>query len=631
MGRIYQTLRDNGVVTLDVNLCKGDWSDQSIYRNTVTVVGTPKWTTGPQGWGMSFGSGSHLFVPNTSTITAPKTLAVVMNKHFQPIPSRVISLRLTTTDIELFLNPTPTQWMLYNGTDSSVIRTSAFSHMVCVPRSGFAATQSGVDTFTPVLETGIANDCYIGGSTRTANLHTPSPIYRAMLLNQPLTQNQAQALLQELQTERYPTRTYSYQKSPQLKLNPTHNAILASNLQDIKGRTATDMSPNNKTGTLVGACFNQANGLYIQGGTNGYVNYGDITQLNNATKATIYVVADPRNDGVSTFAPYVSRGTSDTSRIGIYHGDTTTTVQFSASNGSNGYKQLEGLPNKINHLCLSYDGSRVGAGERVHTYVDGKKVNSTLMAEFPASLPNITADLRLGQFTYSTSLESRNKYKFVGVFAEALNESQVREIYKQFSRVTTYIDIDTVPSTTANITVANSLLPNTPLRLATGQWSIVSNPKAINCVAAGTLYQNDLSSRSVKVSFIWSSGVLQFGLTSVKGAPNATGQNAYWFRVSSGVLSITESVSGTETQLHSGGTIVAGAEYNLHFTWEFDGTLKIWYKQNKSINWALACSTSDTTLGTSSYFCIYSSAVSNKITKEIIGNEICLSPEEWGG
>lgn len=474
MGKIYESLRYSGIITLDCNFLRGTYEDQSVYNNPVIVNGTPTWSAGPQGWGLEFiAAGQNLQINANATINGPQTIAWICQPSGFNSVNRLMFKRnapIAGTDFDIYYSTTTANCFCNTGGSCQFPVKPICGIMI--PSRGELYHEKGLSISLSgnAVPTGNLNDLYIG-NYNSGDGAFRRPIYRTMLLNQALNQNQAQDLLKELQSERYPTRTYSYQKSPTLKLNSSHNPILASNFQEVVGRTVPDISTNNKSATLVGTCFKQGDTLYVQGGNAGYVNYGNITELNNATKATIYVVADPRNDGVSTFAPYVSRGDADTSRIGIYHGNTTTTVQFSASNGSNGYKQLAGLPNKINHLCLSYDGGRVGAGERVHTYVDGKKVNSTLMAEFPASLPNLTADLRLGQFTYATSLESRNKYKFVGIFAEALNEAQVREIYKQFSRVTNYINIDNIPSWTVLNTTSKQQVSQS-MQLETGSATV---------------------------------------------------------------------------------------------------------------------------------------------------------------
>lgn len=774
MGYISEMLRDIGTITLDVDLRTGDFSDKSQYNNVVSVVGTPTWSASEFGWGLGFAANQYLAITPEVNFTNPKSVAFISQPDKRQ-SSRVFSRR---DDLEVYVDSS--NLTIFNGAIIRQVASGTPTACVIVPSSGFSVSEFGLYSFTAMSAGGLTSNSYVGNSSiLPASGWHPRPIYKVMLLNRVLSSVEAQTLLQELLTERFPTRSYSYQRYTSTPKDPIGiTPILKSKLEEPVGRIVVDSSPNGKNGTLVGACFKQSNGLYVQGGTAGYINFGNITALNSATKATIYIVADPRNDGQNTFAPYISRGDSDESRIGIYHGSTPTTVQFSVSNGTNGYKQQAGLPNKLNHLCLSYDGSRVGAGERVHTYIDGKKVASTLMADFPASLPNLTADLRLGQFTYETSSESRNKYKFVGIYPEALNEGQVRDIYKQFSKVTSRFDFRNVPSEIVTYnTSLRSIIPGIKLNSGVaGLYSFGTKNRDVNVVADGdmeavgtaswtqyntstlskqpsdlgtqclrivrngglggasqtclvvgklyrikgkarsgtgtdipaigngdglsnfwygtnstswqdidviiknshatlfltkittgndyvefdnitvqeivetttkaitksagadsVLYWNDLSFGGTRRFNFYNNTrndsihTFSFGICDKIGIPNTAAQNAYWIRVMNNVLYLTKSVNAVVTDLATFALSNSSTWYDIHWSWEFDGTHKVWIKDHSSNNWIAVISVVDTSVTSVKYGVLYIKSTNAWITDEIITNEIALSPEEWDG
>jgi hypothetical protein len=195
-------------------------------------------------------------------------------------------------------------------------------------------------------------------------------------------------------------------------------------------------------------------------------------------------------------------------------------------------------------------------------------------------------------------------------------------------RVDFDLNLAYAPVTLANVSTINAELADN-IRLASGTRSIPTD-KTATSVAAGVLWARMQAFGSLRTTMQTPGDTMQIGFASVRGAPNATGQNGYWAKIDGGTFRITKSAAGTETTLASGGVAVAGVAYDVQLDWETDGTLTLSTRRKGAGPFEVACTATDTAIVASEYVCMYASAATCKFGPRVSHNEIALTPQEWG-
>jgi hypothetical protein len=621
MVALLDTLTGSGIVTIDVDLTLGDWSDRSLYRNVVTANGAPTWVASKYGWGMNFTGSSNLSVPHSTYTSSPLGVAVLIAKAKGSTPAwRILCKRAAGgTDYELYHEGTSNlTW--YNGTlvrgYPTVIRPIA---VVLTPKNlSWWTNVASVTSTEDVSGSGYNTPLLIGNSFSGTVPY--GIIHRVILFNKALTSTEAQTVLAELLAMRRPTRAFSYQRQCQIQQigSPALHWPL-----DQRGPSGQyeDISGNGRHATTSRAVATPDGAAAFAGNDGSYVSGGNLAVNPDSHLVSFWVRT---NVTKLPDSPHIFGAGFGADYTYSFQSGTTYSYWYSSASGSATRFAYQRAIRGLSHVVLKKTSSTTG-----ELYVDGNLI-PILNGSHGSPL--------FGPILVGKNVS--NSYKLTGniskIRAFSGVETSIRKLYLEGSRVTSDINIDAMPVSLAAITTVGSELPaSCGIKLLSGQWAITAfragkeYHKAINCVAAGVLWSYDSGCRTRRRAINWASGTLQFGWASVKGSPVAAGQNGYWCRVDSGTLRITKSVAGTETTLASGGTIVAGTEYETHFQWETDGTLTLHYRALGSSQWLLACSAVDTTVTSTTYSCLYSSAANNKLTRRMANNEIAMMPNEW--
>jgi hypothetical protein len=264
MGRIFESLRDAGAVTDDVDLRFGTYEDRSVYRNAISATGAPQWIATRFGWGLNFAGSQRLSRGTTTTPSAVLVVGAIPNMCDQD--SRVIQFDGSGLSLAII-----------NQSSLLTVATGATARANLGLRSSLAY----IVNFAPLevyAENGKTTAAALAGAPSTSTMVvgninagvTPiqSNINKISTFNTAISQTQAQDLLAELLSERFPTKAYSIMPNARsdgfrvdFDLNLSYAPVTLANVSTINAELADNLRlvsgtwsiPTDKTATCVAA------------------------------------------------------------------------------------------------------------------------------------------------------------------------------------------------------------------------------------------------------------------------------------------------------------------------------------------------------------------------------------------
>lgn len=445
MSDYIRTLRDAGIVTLDVDLTTGSYEDRSVYNNVVSANGTPTWVAGKYGWGMRFKSGQYLTTPNSVHNNSPKTVAVIMSgsldgRIFSKNDAVGIDLDVYTLSGSLFVQNVV-------GTSANT-RQSAF---VAVTAGCTCYSQSLVQTTTARVASGAASGIYIGDYYAAGNRNLQNSLFRVISFNKSLTSTEAQTVLNELLSMRRSIRAYSFQRQCQTKQigTPALHWVL-----DKRGPSGQyeDISGSGRHATVSRAVATTDGAAAFAGNTGSSIDRTDGLTETIGGNDTHVISFWSKPNNVATTGPIFVSG----SATGSYYFRFDNTLMRWLVNSNSYY--WTGVPSStLQHIALRKTSANAG-----ELYINGK-----LRTPSGGSLGAISAtpgNLIVGGYTTTHSNSLQGTLNKLRIFSSALDVANIRKLYLEGSRITSRFNLNNIPTSMVKVPA------NLPTQLTEGLW-----------------------------------------------------------------------------------------------------------------------------------------------------------------
>jgi hypothetical protein len=136
-------------------------------------------------------------------------------------------------------------------------------------------------------------------------------------------------------------------------------------------------------------------------GTNNYVNCGNLTALNGASRFTVetWVYLESFDSFKAIFAKYADANNGIELQIAATHNSTNTALTVLARNGASTSGTTAGLPvflQQWSHIAVVFDGTQTGNASRLKLYVNGIQQTLSFSGTVPATTSSNTAPFLLG-------------------------------------------------------------------------------------------------------------------------------------------------------------------------------------------------------------------------------------------
>jgi hypothetical protein len=606
-----------GSIVFDVDYRRGGIADRSPYKAAATVVPGVSWARTKQGHGLSFQAGCITYADNAANqLAGSNATFIVFGSLNLGRNDRLICKRdAVNTSYDIYSAVAVDNRIdIYDGTSSRSITVPTLKGIrmiaitlvnTSVPKcyidGSYVADGTGGVTLTsktPVL--GIGNASWVG----TAPCRTL--IHRAIILNRVLPAQDIAQLYTELMSERYPLRAYSFGARISAPQDPPGCPSLlktdfTTRLPD--GRLA-DLSGNGWHGTVKpgfaagpGMC---GQALYANSASRTYVGFGDVTPINGASKLTVLWYG---KRGASDPAELIwNKSTGATVRNYMYLA--TSSVIFIAGNAKTAVYSDANI-NVGGFIGTVFDGDAANEN-KVKFYLDNKPCTPTVLADFPATLPNaVGASFEFGRLSWSNSLLPPQKSDFIAVYNSALTPSQVEYVRRQIARRSTFaLDMQRVPVSLANL-VGPCEVPSTPFRLqAGGTWKVsedAAGKRWFESVAGASLYSCYCPSTQAHGTFVWRMRHVAGATEWVMFISNTVNINdstrtayAVYMQGTALVLVQYKPAAAYTIRFTGANTIAENTEYDVAVTRSNDGTFTVLLKGGVYNKWTVAPVTSGT-------------------------------------
>jgi hypothetical protein len=599
-------------VVLDCDYRRGSIADRSPNKAAATVAADALWSRTKQGHAISFrGNGLLSYADKASNrLTGTSATIIVFGKFEQhPLGKRFVAKRdAGGTSFDLSTDAsTPGTLNIYDGTNTRTITASLAGKSLlvitntvggtpaCYLDGTFAANASGTITIPDDDAALIVGNLYSGACAFLM------PIGRITLLNRALSTAEISQLYQELMSERFPLRAYSFGSRISAPKDPPGVAALlktdfTTRLPD--GRLA-DLSGNGWHGTVKpgfvagpGMC---GNALMANSASRTYVDFGDVTPINGAQKLTVLWYG--KRGTSNTVEAIFSKATSESARIaGLF---SPTAATFSLGNGE--YFNIANSSVNVPAMYgFAFDGTQL-VPNRGQVYVDSDKPATTVSAGCPSSLPNSAGvSLEVGRLGYSTNNQPPDRSDFLAVYPKALTPEQVSYVYKQIAgRYTFALDLNRTPISLANI-VGPAEVPGTPFRLQSGGTCKVSEDAAGKRWFESVSAASDLALGSQQAYGTWvfrykyagTESYFSFISNSVDRLNTSVRQMYVLLLTGSDLYLLKYSLASQVNLLVSAGAVSSGTVYDFAITRASSGQFCVYYKRTTDANFALLSATS---------------------------------------
>ena len=626
MSIILDRCRVTNNIVFDANYLAGSIADKSPYAAAATVTSPVSWVNTKLGYGLlSNATGLIYYNSNTNNRLAGSsaTFIILGNFNYHIASSRLISKRDgVKIDYEIYANST-TGLILYDWTNLSVMTGSIVNRKLIVITlvsgsypllylDGNYISQGSLTNTIP-NNTTPPNLCI--SNFYTGAFPLKNSLNRVTILNSALSSSEISQLYTELMSERYPIRAYSFGSRISAPTDPPGCPSLlktdfTTKLPD--GRLA-DLSGNGWHGTIrpgfVAGPGMFGNALMANSASRTYVDFGDVTPINGATKLTTIWYGIKASYGDAKFL--MCKGSGTTARNEIYSTNTVLVWTIGAN------KNIAGtftLSTAKQFICSTYDGL-LANDSKFKLSIDTLQLSSASSADIPATLPNtVGTNLVFGMRSWDNVYPPPAQNEFFVVYPYALTPEQISFIYRQIARRSTFaLDMQRVPVSLANM-VGPCEVPNTPFRVNNGTWKVsedTSGKHWFESVATdlSTMYMPCTQAYGTYVFDIYHTAASEyvfFITNKLSLIDNA--RNAYGIRlVDSTILLSKYAPSGATTILTlSNVAIELGKKYTCAVSRSSPGEFILWLKTGST--WDKVITTSgtnpatDATYNASSYF-----------------------------
>jgi hypothetical protein len=607
-----------GSIVFDADYLTGGIADRSPYKAAATVTAPVTWCNTKLGYGVRCtGAGKLTYASNAALSLAGSAATWVLQGGVfqkQITAARLLSKRdASGTGWDIKLNST-TDLVLFDGTNVSVMTGNIIGKR-CIaitlvsgakPKLYLDGTYVSEGSLACTIPTNATPPPFVVSSFYSVAYVFEEVINRITILNRALPAADVSQLYQELMSERYPLRAYSFGSRISAPQDPPGCPSLlktdfTTRLPD--GRLA-DLSGNGWHGTVKpgfaagpGMC---GQALYANSASRTYVDFGDVTPINGASKLTVLW--------------YGKRGASDPSEL-IWNKSTgatvrnymylaTDSVRFIAGNAKTAVYSDANI-NVGGFVGTVFDGDAANEN-KVKFYLDNKPCTPTVLADFPATLPNaVGASFEFGRLSWSNSLPPPQKSDFIAVYNSALTPSQVEYVRRQIARRSTFaLDMQRVPVSLANL-VGPCEVPSTPFRLqAGGTWKVsedAAGKRWFESVAGASLYSCYCPSTQAHGTFVWRMRHVAGATEWVMFISNTVNINdstrtayAVYMQGTALVLVQYKPAAAYTIRFTGANTIAENTEYDVAVTRSNDGTFTVLLKGGVYNKWTVAPVTSGT-------------------------------------
>jgi hypothetical protein len=354
-----------------------------------------------------------------------------------------------------------------------------------------------------------------------------------------------------------------------------------------------------------------------------YVDFGDVTPINGASKLTTLWHCDWTRTG----GPIIlDKGSAGGTRFDI---GLNSTQLFFAVGGK--VATISDLSTANAFGACVFDGEQATNNNKVRVHLDNSLPTVTVAESFPSTVPNLAGTaLSYGRLSWADTKPPPAKNDYFAIYPQALTPEQVSYVYKQIAgRCTFQLDMQRVPVSLANL-VGPCEVPGTPFRLqAGGTWKVSEDATGKHWLeyVSGTAYEAWVKNTQAYGTYVFdyyhaASGGYCFFISNVTSIPGST-RNAYAITASSTSLNLVKySPSGASTTLMAAASSIAvGNWYKIAVTRTSPGVFTVWIKGGAYLDWTMIAATSgtnpatDTAYTTSSYFFFGSTAAGNKFAQ----------------
>ena len=219
----------------------------------------------------------------------------------------------------------------------------------------------------------------------------------------------------------------------------------ADNTCTIAAADACDSSGNGYDGTKtamesadwVGAKF--GNGLQM-GGTDEYVDAGDVNQLDSAS--TVTIASWVRRTAAGNIIE-ISKSSGNNSIIDVELWSDGN-IYFAVGDGTN---MSTGDGSTLNdtswhHVVLVFDGRQTGNSNRLKGYVDGQERTLTITGTVPATTGNYSRNFFIGRGGETADLYTTGYFDETRIYNRTLSPAEVRALYNWAPGPTAYFKLD---------------------------------------------------------------------------------------------------------------------------------------------------------------------------------------------
>lgn len=608
-------LRTNNVV-FDANYLTGGIADRSPYKAAATVAAPVTWCNTKLGYGIRCtGAGKLTYASNAALSLAGSSATWVLQGGVfqkQITAARLLSKRdASGTDWDIKLN-SATELVLFDGTNVSVMTGNIIGKR-CIaitlvsgakPKLYLDGTYVSEGSLTCTIPTNATPPPFVVSSFYSVAYVFEEVINRITILNRALPAQDIAQLYTELMSERYPLRAYSFGSRISAPQDPPGCPSLlktdfTTRLPD--GRLA-DLSGNGWHGTVkpgfAAGPGMFGNALMANSASRTYVDFGDVTPINGASKLTVlwYGNRGPSNAVESIY----SKASAANARISAYF--TTTTMLSSLGNGEYFSANDANVSTPLFRADV-YDGTAVLAS-RGQIYADNSKLATTVSAGCPATLPNNSGiNLEVGRLGFSINNQPCQQYDFFAVYPQALTDSQVEYVRRQIARRSTFsLDMQRVPVSLANM-VGPCEVPNTPFRLQSGgTWKVsedAAGKRWFESVAGNSksIYMPSTQAYGTYVFDVLHTSAGEWIVPIINSADiNDAARNGYGLLLNGTGISFykMDPAAGSSVLFGATGSIAVGTAYSIAFPRNSSGQFTVCIKGGLYGKWTPIVATSGT-------------------------------------
>ena len=176
--------------------------------------------------------------------------------------------------------------------------------------------------------------------------------------------------------------------------------------------------------------FAQNNMLNLDG-TDDYVSCGNVTALNNVSQVTIETWVNLTQ--LKNWGAFFTKENGNSNRIGFYeenydHSGKTGLMVF-ICNGANTYGTVADVVwiGQWFHIAMVFDGTQAGNANRLKLYINGVLQTLTFTGTIPATTPNITSPVILGNENTNKSEPFQGNLDDMRIWTTARTQTQIQQ------------------------------------------------------------------------------------------------------------------------------------------------------------------------------------------------------------